>query len=753
MKTRPVLIAILLLSLLGSFNRAAAQGTAFTYQGELEDNGGPLNGSYDLTFTLYDGPGVLALQIGSPQALSAVSVNAGLFTVTLDFGSSAFTGPARWLGIAVHPHAGGATTTLSPRQQLTPAPYAITAENVAGQIPAGQLSGTLLSGQLAGTYSGAVTFNNAADVFTGNGAGLTGVNAATLGGYSYCSLPCYWKLTGNAGTTPGVNFLGTTDNQALELKANSSRGLRLEPNPDDAPNFIGGSVANSVASGIAGAAIGGGGANGYAESVPELGGYVDVERNQIGSDFGMIGGGGLNTISSNSHFSVLSGGILNLIATNSPESTIGGGFENTIQSNAAFATICGGIINSAGGIGAFVGGGGYDGINLGGNVANGAASTIGGGVGNFIPSSDHYSTIAGGCFNQLSYSPGGPNVYSFNSLGATIGGGIANTNEGEGSTIPGGGYNVAIGYYTFAAGQHANAMHDGSFVWSDYSSSTPFVTTGNNQFLIRAGGGVGIGKNNPSSALDVAGTIKASSSSGIGVSGSGTTGVYGTTTTGNGNSIYGETVNGYGIVGQKTGSGGGSALLARYGSDGNNAAYLGLPTGAAEFDGAVRVNGTLCTTSGGVTSCSDERFKEQIHTLSGALETVCKLRGVRFKWKTREFPERRFGEGLQIGFIAQEVRQAIPELVTQDREGFYAVDYSRLTPVLVEAVKAQETELRAQEARIVNLEKQIVGLQSAERQANADLQARLEALQKVVARLAEKSGTILTANHQAKSEE
>jgi len=127
MKEKPVLIAILLLSLLGSFNRAAAQGTAFTYQGELSDSGGPLNGSYDLTFTLYDGPGGLALQIGSPQSLSAVLVNAGLFTVTLDFGGAAFTGPARWLGIAVHPHAGGATTTLSPRQQLTPTPYAITA--------------------------------------------------------------------------------------------------------------------------------------------------------------------------------------------------------------------------------------------------------------------------------------------------------------------------------------------------------------------------------------------------------------------------------------------------------------------------------------------------------------------------------------------------------------------------------------------------------------------------------------------------
>ena len=62
-------------------------------------------------------------------------------------------------------------TTLSPRQPLTATPYAVTAGSVTGLIPAGSLSGT---------YPGAVTFNNGANVFAGNGAGLTSLNASQL---------------------------------------------------------------------------------------------------------------------------------------------------------------------------------------------------------------------------------------------------------------------------------------------------------------------------------------------------------------------------------------------------------------------------------------------------------------------------------------------------------------------------------------------------------------------------------------------
>jgi hypothetical protein len=69
---------------------------------------------------------------------------------------------------------------------------------------------------------------------------------------------CSWSLFGNGGTTPGVNFLGTIDNQALEMRVNNARALRLEPRADS-PNIVGGWNGNSIAAGAQGAVIVGGG--------------------------------------------------------------------------------------------------------------------------------------------------------------------------------------------------------------------------------------------------------------------------------------------------------------------------------------------------------------------------------------------------------------------------------------------------------------------------------------------------------------
>ncbi|MBI5030468.1 MAG: hypothetical protein HZB51_08070 [Chloroflexi bacterium] len=108
----------------------SAVGTGFTYQGQLKDNGNPANGAYDLQFGLYDAVSIGA-QIGITQTLNDVIVINGLFTVKLDFGTAAFGGGARWLNLAVRPGASvGAYTTLTPRQEITPAPYALALPNV-----------------------------------------------------------------------------------------------------------------------------------------------------------------------------------------------------------------------------------------------------------------------------------------------------------------------------------------------------------------------------------------------------------------------------------------------------------------------------------------------------------------------------------------------------------------------------------------------------------------------------------------------
>jgi len=91
-------------------------------------------------------------------------------------------------------------------------------------------------------------------------------------------------VTGNAGTTPGTNYLGTSDNQALEIKVNSQRVFRFEPNTTS-PNLIGGYSSNAITPGVLGATISGGGAQDYANSVTDhLGTVGGGAFNQAGND-------------------------------------------------------------------------------------------------------------------------------------------------------------------------------------------------------------------------------------------------------------------------------------------------------------------------------------------------------------------------------------------------------------------------------------------------------------------------------------
>jgi hypothetical protein len=225
---------------------ARAQTTAFTYAGRFNTNHAPYTGSAEFQFTLWDAAsGGNAVATNNPVAVIA-AVADGLFTATLDFGSKPFTGQSRFLQIDART-AIGAFTPLSPRQLLTPTPYALRAFNLT------------TNGRAAGTYASAVTFNNAGNSFSGefsgtvsgDGAGLTGVNAATLGSLSSAS---FWKTNGNACASPTNGaFLGTTDNRPLEFKVNDQRALRLEATASpNTPNVIAGAPDNFASLGTLG---------------------------------------------------------------------------------------------------------------------------------------------------------------------------------------------------------------------------------------------------------------------------------------------------------------------------------------------------------------------------------------------------------------------------------------------------------------------------------------------------------------------
>lgn len=108
---------------------ATALSTGFMYQGRLTDGGSPANAAYDFRFILYDAE-TGGSQVGAVTALKDdIPVVNGLFSVDLDFGANAFNGDARWLEIAVRPGASAGThTVLSPRQPVSPAPYALYAK-------------------------------------------------------------------------------------------------------------------------------------------------------------------------------------------------------------------------------------------------------------------------------------------------------------------------------------------------------------------------------------------------------------------------------------------------------------------------------------------------------------------------------------------------------------------------------------------------------------------------------------------------
>jgi hypothetical protein len=344
MKTQ-IIRLLTVLALCASLHQAAAQGTAFTYQGRLNNNGNPANGLYDFTFTLWNdlsggsqnGPFVTDLAVG---------VTNGLFTVTLDFGPGIFTGPSYWLQIAVEPSGVGPYITLSPRQPLMPAPYAIYAENAGGvnnaSISAAQLNtvGAPGSGQV-------LEFNGSSLQWTTSASGLGG-----------------WSLTGNSGTTPGTDFLGTTDNNALEFHVNGARLFRLDPNG----NVVGG-YATSVDPSVTEATISGG----YGNTVSANSGEAPT-----------IGGGYENTVSN--LYPTVSGGEYNHATANG--AVVGGGYKNTASGGQA--TVAGGVENTASGIGAFIGGGagnlaqsGWATVSGGSaNLANGAGATVPGGQGN-----------------------------------------------------------------------------------------------------------------------------------------------------------------------------------------------------------------------------------------------------------------------------------------------------------------------------------------------------------------------------------
>ena len=245
---------------------SAALGTGFTYQGQLKKDGNPVNGNCDFRFSLYGDSGGPPIGV---QTTTGITVTDGLFTVQLDFGAGAFHGDARWLEIAVRCAGDAEYVTLSPRQPLTPAPYALalpglwTQQNDTSPNVIGGYSGNSVT---AGVYGATIGGGGASDytnVVTGSFSTVGGGRANTAGKWgATVAGGVENKATGESSTIGGGN-----GNTASAYVATVSGGGANIASAGGAT--VGGGMQNNSSGGQA--TVGGGvdnTASGYAATVP-----------------------------------------------------------------------------------------------------------------------------------------------------------------------------------------------------------------------------------------------------------------------------------------------------------------------------------------------------------------------------------------------------------------------------------------------------------------------------------------------------
>ncbi len=243
MKTR--ITAFLFAALLSAVVTAQlhAQGTAFTYQGALNENGVPYTGLAEMRFTLFNAvSGGSAVAANNP-ATASVNVSSGLFTVALNFGAGAFPGAERWLEIQVRTGL-GAFSTLTPRQAVTPAPYAMFAPTAGAVTNNSVTAAHVAGGQVVKSLNGlkdAVNLVGGTNVtLTPNGNNLT---LSVINPWQASGTNTFYN-SGNVGigtTTPNKRLSVAGD---MEVGINSSDYRHLRIGGGNSDGFLYGSFAH-----------------------------------------------------------------------------------------------------------------------------------------------------------------------------------------------------------------------------------------------------------------------------------------------------------------------------------------------------------------------------------------------------------------------------------------------------------------------------------------------------------------------------
>ncbi len=665
---------------------------------ELRANG---SGSNNGRFNLYTGSG--AATLNSPQLTVLATGNVGLGLSTPDASAALdISSTSRGLltprmleaeRLAIASPATG-LLVFQTDQAGTSAGFYYNAGTPAA--PAWQQLGTTAAADNLGNHTATQALNMGAQALTGTGASIG--TALGLG------------VTGKGGLNIGQN---TGGNIALGYGS----GAALTTGTDN--QFSGYQAGNSTTSG---------------------------DKNL----FTGYRSGFLNTLGKHNQFEGYEAGYSNLDGENNQFSGYGSGYSNTTGSNNLFAGYLSGRANTTGHNNQFMG------------YLSGGFNTLGS-DNLFIGYESGYQNLDGtenlftGFMAGWNNTTGDGNLFSGYKSGLRNGNGNYNVFEGykSGENNAGGSNNAFVGNQsgnfntsgnnnTFSGTYSGNDNETGSnnsafgfLAGPDAANLTNTTALGNratvsqSNSLVLGGTGanavkVGIGTAAPRGLLDAAGP--------------GDSYLVQNPNSGSSQSLY---LPGHLYLAPFSGASGTAFVQARVPNPvvGANGTDIGLTLRTTNDGGIVdalklNANGSAVLagslTANGVFYASDRRLKQSIRPLDGALASVLALRGVRYTYR-QDLP-RPLPAGEQVGVIAQEVEKLYPELVSTGADGYKAVNYAQLTPVLLEAIKEQQTQIEA-------LQQHLRGQQSRDAAQTADLQT----LKYQMARLLGEASTSLTS--------
>lgn len=649
---------------------ASSQTSGFTYQGRLTDGGTAANGNYDLQFALFDSLSGGA-QVGSTQTLNTVAVSNGVFTANLDFGANAFPGASRFLEISARPSGSGSFTLLTPRQPITSTPYAVRSLNAASadSVPA---------------------------------SGVPAGNGNYIQNSSSPQMTSSFNISGNG--TAGGTLSGNLVNATTQYNLNGSRILS---NPGSQNLFAGSGAGSTNTTGSSNAFFGSnaGTANTTGCCNAFFGQNAGLANSTGGFNafFGSAAGEANTTGGSNSFFGQAAGR-KNIDGFANAFFGLEAGRENTNGNSNSFFGERTGASNTTGFSNSFFG------------RAAGGANTSGS-ENTFVGVLAGQNNITGG--DNAFFGAGAGQSNTFGRFNAFFG-------EVAGNSNTGGDNNTAIGYAAdVLPGPIFNPTNAAAIGYRAQVTDSNSLVLGSINGIngATADTKVGIGTTAPRQKLHVKGqgvftADPATFDPGDGV--------------GPAIRIGFDSNGGYGYINaNNTGVTSKNLVLQPNNTQGNVGIGTTAPADRLHVFGDIRMgtsgtNGCLKRNDGTglVGTCSsDLRFKRDITSFPSLLNKVTQLRPVHYYWRAAEFPDKGFGNTQGYGLVAQEVEQVLPELVSEDEQGYKLVDYSKLPLLLLQAVKEQQAQI-AQQRELIERQRAL-----ADRQ-----QQQLNALKKLTCR-------------------